>query len=207
MFERLRDTFRKKIPESISVRATRSDILEYHWTVGNDFAKAAEKFDGIYAQATIRTAYPELDDCSPDELEELQRIFYESTLKASESTGASISKWAMGVIKPGRKQNILAHEKQHLDPLPDNIRRDSLTDLTFYQDERDNGAITIKGVARFDCFRAGPRILAIVESNPEALHRGDKQHALYCAKQTGDRKFVEFIKNRAKTRQHIRRPR
>ncbi len=186
-------------------RAVNNPILEshayYYWSREAEGFTDEPDFELVrneYDVATVSFSYEELQSLSVEEFLLLQKQLYCTVNSSFVGRGEGLSEEEVTFLIPDDSRNVLIHEKQHIDALPEEVRIEARVDVVIQI--KPSGEVTIDGISVYNMERLDDMRRALVFSAPLSLSQTDIDFARFYARNLKDPAFAELVEERIKER-------
>jgi len=203
MLESLSQQIQEKVPSALE-SPIRGYHLYYYWSRLNEGLTNSPDFKEVeaeYEAASITFSYQEIFRLSGEEFLLLQQRLQLVITQAFINQGEIVPEEIASHLIPGSEKNVLVHEKEHLDVLPEALKREARIDVVLVQGDnfhRDipRGQLGIDGLAVYDNRKATLYDFARSAAAPRYLSQTDKEDALRYARDTQDEAFIASIREK-----------
>jgi hypothetical protein len=186
----------------------RTSHVDYYWSRRLEGLTADPDYEyvrGEYETASVSFSYPELQELTQQEFLQLQQQLQAAITSALAREGQVVPNEVARFIIPGDKKNVLTHEVEHIEPLPEVIKQEASIDVIMCQRDlggtRDIGhPIVIDGISAFNWDIVTYTDKALSSSAPQSLSKADIDDARYYANKTQDGTFIAVIEQRISER-------
>lgn len=153
-----------------------------------------KQVDDNYQAASIRFTAQEIDALGAEDFLNLQFALQEVIVSSFYTKGMSVPEDSAMYLIPGDRRNVLVHELEHLDALPESLRNNSGIDVLMFRDS--SGKIEVDGIAYYDMMAATNYENALAAMAPRSISISDIDAARIFAARTEDQDFINLIEQR-----------
>lgn len=203
MLENLIGRIQEKAPLALALPIPGFDLYYYRSRLKERLTDYPD-FAAVEAEhrvASITFSYQELSELSGEEFLLLQQQLQTDISRCFAEKGETVPEQIASGIIPGSAQNVLIHEKEHLDVLPQELRKEASIDLVVTQGDGfypslPRGQMGLNGIALFDHARASDYDQARSAAAPQSRSQTDIEAALDYAQKTKDKDFIASIREK-----------
>ena len=200
MLEGLTQRIETKVPQALRSPIPESHVSHY-WSRKMEGLIDIPDFEEVqseYELARVSFSYQELCKLSDEEFLLLQQRLQAVITLSFTQKGETVPEQVAFFLIPGAKQNVFIHEKEHLEVLPEEVKKGASIDIVVQTDLK--GLITIDGVSVYDMNKVTDNERALSFSEPQSLSETDTESARHYAQRTQDKTFAEIVEQRIKKR-------
>lgn len=150
------------------------------------------------ANAILTLRYPDLRALDPSENLKLLMAFRDGVMGRVAAFPEIGTPQVFDAIVPESDGNIITHERQHVEPLPEETKKEAVVYVVYGTQEY--GGNILQGTAHFPRTGVTYRDLAMAASEPSSLNRDDMDKAMFFAHETKDPAFIKSILKRVMSR-------
>jgi hypothetical protein len=194
-FEVFRAGFRAQLQGALSHPISKSEFIFSMLVMSSKPKEIAQNAE--YLQGVVRLYYADLALLDRDQLEMLKVDFVNQITQAVPESQFNYDIWRH--LFRESPANVIQHEMEHIEVLPQSLRDKAIIDLVLYE---DGGKFKVTGVSWFDYSNLTDKEWAISSSNPQSLGDEDIRRARESARKTKDHVFIAEIEQKIKARWH-----
>lgn len=195
---RLIDQLNQEVDEAIENSVNAVDMMVIMFGGKNANPEVSERFK----KASIEFSFKDIFNLTSSDFEKLQEYFQAKMREVFRKNKMRLPELAHSMIDPFSNRNIIQHEKEHVQNIPEDVRDAGVLQFTFIKPSQLTGGLPMNAAAIYDSSKVSDEMRAYASCEPSSLSDGDREDARRLAKETNDTAVIAEVERRIAAREY-----